>query len=296
MHKEQTNLAFINDKWLPLEQARVSALDRGFLFGDGIYEVIPVHLGKPVALRLHLERLESGLQSIGILEALDFSYWQNVISEIIDKNKSAALPYQGLYIQVTRGADTKRHHSFPKNVKPTHFAFMFEIPHPPSPNGMGGAREITGLNVGIGEDKRWRRCHIKSTSLLGNVLHFQQGASDGFDETILYNEKQEITEASACNVFIVKQKRVLTAPLDNQLLPGITRHLVIDAIEHHTDFEMHERAISLDELYDADEVWLTSSTKEIMPVVSVNRRAISDGKPGRVWRESLLAFNKVKFD
>jgi D-alanine transaminase len=284
--------AFLNNEWVPLAEAKISALDRGFLFGDGIYEVIPVHHQKPVALNAHLTRLNSGLDEIGIVTGKDDHQWTSIIHDLIAKNANQDMPYQGLYLHVSRGADVRRHHSFPKNIAPTIFAFMFEIPAPPAHH----MAEITPLKVGLSEDLRWRRCHIKSTSLLGNVLHFQQGNEEGLAETILHNQEGMVTEASACNVFMVKKGRVITPPLDNQLLPGITRQLVLKAIREKTDIPVEERFFTIEELMDADEVWLTSSTKEIAPVNQINGSVIGTGIVGNIWESAIRALNEVKFD
>ncbi len=286
------NIAYLNGQWSKLEETKVNVLDRGFLFGDGIYEVIPVHHSKPVALEAHIERLQSGLSAIGIDTDRALLSIRTIIAEIIERNTNEGCPYQGLYIQITRGADIKRHHSFPQNVAPTQFAFMFEMASPP----LQDRTLVKGLEVGIEQDLRWRRCHIKSTSLLGNVLHFQEGADGGYSETILYNGNNEVTEASACNVFVVINGVVLTAPLDNQLLPGITRQLVIKAIQKHTDIQVEERFFDLETLYSAEEVWLTSSTKEIAPVTCVNGRVIGDGSAGEIWERAIIALSKIKYD
>jgi D-alanine transaminase len=285
-------IAFLNNEWTPLSQAKVSVLDRGFLFGDGIYEVIPVHHGKPVALNAHLARLKSGMNAVGMgTDNIDHQ-WNDIIFEIIKKNAGVNSPYQGLYIQITRGADTKRYHGFPSHVEQTQFAFMFDTPPPP----VHDISKVNRLKVSLAEDLRWKRCHIKSTSLLGNVLHFQQGKDEGLAETILYNQQGMVTEASASNVFIVKQNTVITAPLDNQVLPGITRALALDALKTFTDIPVVERHFSTDELMAADEVWLSSSTKEITPVSHINQQQIGQGKREEIWLTAIKALNKIKFD
>lgn len=285
-------IAFLNNEWTPLSQAKVSVLDRGFLFGDGIYEVIPVHHGKPVALNAHLARLKSGMNAVGMNTENVDKQWKDIIATIIEKNAVFRTPYQGLYIQITRGADIKRYHGFPSNVEQTQFAFMFDIPPPP----LHDVSQVKMLKVGLSEDLRWKRCHIKSTSLLGNVLHFQQGNEQGLAETILYNHQAMITEASASNVFMVKDNTVITAPLDNQILPGITRALVIEALKTYTDIAVVERHFSKEELLAAEEVWLSSSTKEIAPVSHINQVQIGRGKVGEIWLAAIKALHKIKFD
>lgn len=280
---------YLNGDFVAANEAKISPMDRGFLFGDGIYEVIPTYAGKAVGLNLHLERMRNGLQSVGIKYELDAEKWSKIITKLISHNNNSS---QGVYIHVSRGTDVKRFHAYPDNITPTVFAYAFDTPPSQSPdNG-----HVKGFHVTTGPDLRWQRCHIKSTSLLGNVMHFQQGQDAGVDEIILYNDKKEITEAAACNVFIVKDKQILTPPLDNQLLPGITRRIAIDAIAKYTNYKVNECIISLEELLNADEVWLTSSSKEIGPVLSIDGKAVGDGSKGVVWAEAQAAYNKHKFD
>lgn len=286
-------IAYLNDAWVPLEEARISPLDRGFLYGDGIYEVIPVHHGKPVALNGHFQRLEQGLAAIGIQHDYSAEKWRALISELVSKNTAVLeSDFLGVYLHVSRGADTKRAHAFPQNVKPTVFAFAFVIPPPPPKQ----RQQVNMIKVALVEDLRWKRCHIKSTSLLGNVLHFQQGVDAGVTETILYNANREVTEASACNVFVVSNGKVVTPPLDHQILPGITRMSVLKGVRQHTSLVVEERPITLSELYQAEEVWLTSSTKEIAPVSHVGGTLVGKGTAGPVWEQAINALEKVKFD
>ena len=283
------NKVYLNGEFVDASEAKISPMDRGFLFGDGIYEVIPTYSGKPVGLNLHLERMKNGLQNVGINYALDTELWTDIIHQLISQQTSVS---QGVYVHVSRGTDVKRFHAYPKNIAPTVFAYAFDTP----PSQDASSEKVKGFHVTTGQDLRWQRCHIKSTSLLGNVMHFQQGQDAGVDEIILYNEDKEITEAAACNVFIVKNKVIYTPPLDNHLLPGITRRIAIDAIRQYTDFEMQESVITLDELLDADEVWITSSSKEIGPVLSIDGKLVGDGREGPIWMAAQNAYNKHKFN
>jgi D-alanine transaminase len=282
------NRVYLNGEFVDAKEAKISPMDRGFLFGDGIYEVIPTYSGKPVGLDLHLQRMKNGLHSVGINYEIDAQVWIGIISVLISQQPSES---QGVYVHVSRGADSKRFHAYPKNITPTVFAYAFDTP--PSQNAT--AEKVKGFHVTTGEDLRWQRCHIKSTSLLGNVMHFQQGQDAGVDEIILYNENKEITEAAACNVFIVKDNIIYTPALDNHLLPGITRRIAIDAIIQHTDYKVHESVISLHDLLNADEVWITSSSKEIGPVLSIDGKTVGNGKQGPIWVEAQNAYNKYKF-
>jgi D-alanine transaminase len=279
---------FLNGQFVNKEAAMISPMDRGFLFGDGIYEVIPCYDGLPVGLDLHLARMNKGLHEIGIEYTADATQWSSNIEKLISQFSSNSV---GVYIHVSRGTDTKRFHAYPKNVKPTVFAYGFEI----APSQSLDRNKVKGFEVITVEDLRWQRCHIKSTSLLGNVMHFQQGQDAQKDEVILYNEKGLITEASACNVFVVKDGLIMTPKLDNQLLPGITRHILLKSLSQAGGFSVSEQDITLAQLETADEVWITSSSKEVGAVVKVDDRIIGDGLPGPVWKAAQTAYNKYKF-
>ena len=287
------SIAYLNGQFLPLEEARISPMDRGFLFGDGIYEVIPSYGGKIVGGRLHCERLTNGLDAIGISLQSEQSEWLDIVQRLIDANRLAFPSLNiGVYLHISRGTDTKRFHAFPDNISPTVFAFAFEIP----PSNKADKTSVQGLKVHTAQDLRWRRCHIKSTSLLGNVLHFQQGQDTGVNETILFNEDGYVTEASVCNVFAVKGNTIMTPALDHQLLPGITRHIVLESLHTLSSYNVEERNISIDELKSADEVWLTSSSKEIAPVTEIDGEAVGSGKVGSVWEAALAAYHSHKFN
>ncbi|UTA47836.1 D-amino acid aminotransferase [Simiduia sp. 21SJ11W-1] len=283
------SIAYLNGEFLPLDQARISPLDRGFLFGDGIYEVIPSYGGKLVGFGPHIDRMQEGLGLIEIGLNWSHEQWRTLCEQLCEKNGNGNL---GVYLHVSRGADTKRFHAYPEGVTPTVFAFTFEIPAAP----VADKSKARAYKVSTTEDLRWRRCNIKSTALLGNVMHFQQGHAAGNNETILYNARKEVTEASACNVFIVKGGEVITPPLDNQLLPGITRLILIDVLKKYTKIPVVERTITLDELYNADEVWITSSSKEIAPVTLVDGKTIGTGDIGDTWLAAETAFAEHRYD
>jgi D-alanine transaminase len=285
----RTDIVYLNGEFLPMEQAKLSPMDRGFLFGDGIYEVIPSYFGQLVGFNGHMQRMQEGLTAIGI----DFSAislnWFEMVKRLIEENGRDNL---GIYVHVSRGADVKRFHAFPVNVQPTVFAFAFEIP----PEPVADKTKAKQFSVQTEQDTRWRHCDIKSTSLLGNVMHFQHGQEAGVDETLLYNEQQELTEASACNVFVVKAKTVITPPLDKQLLPGITRHILLDILRKHSALTVEERAISMNEVRSADEVWLTSSSKEIVPVTKIDALPVGDGQIGDIWQQAQALFTQYKYE
>ena len=277
-------IAFLNGVYLPLEEARISPLDRGFLFGDGIYEVVPVHEGRPIGFSLHYERMQEGLGAVEIKLDWTLEQWRDVCGNLIDKNGAGNL---AIYLQVSRGADTKRHHAYPVGVTPTVFGFASELPV---------SAQIKPLKISTAEDKRWRRCNIKSTALLGNVIHFQKGQAEGRDETLLYNEAGEVTEGSATNAFLVKDGIAATPPLDNQVLPGITRLMLLDMLRKDGSVQVEERVVTMQEAQAADEIWLTSSSKDVAPVVELDGNPVGSGDPGPVWETAQRIFSEKKFD
>lgn len=284
-------IAFLNGEYLPLSEARISPMDRGFLFGDGIYEVIPTYAGQPVGLSGHLTRLANGLSAIEIENPFDNVQWKAIVLELAGKNADFIESKNiGVYFHVSRGTDAKRHHAYASNISPTVFAFAFEIPSP-QPEAKG---DVKGFKVALEEDKRWQRCHIKSTSLLGNVMHYQTGVKAGVDETILFNQQGLITEASSCNVFMVKNGIITTPPLNNELLPGITRQIAIEAFKR-AQLPVEEDWFSKEALLEADEVWLTSSSKEVAPVIEVGGHIIGEGNAGDMWEKAIKAYHAYKF-
>jgi D-alanine transaminase len=280
---------YLNGEYMPMNEAKISPMDRGFLFGDGIYEVIPSYDGKLVGFGPHLERMQDGLDAIEVNLQIDQEDWREICAELTRRNGGGNL---GLYFHVSRGADTKRNHAYPMDIEPTVYAFSFEIPPAPEPD----KSKVTAYRVSTTEDLRWKRCNIKSTALLGNVMHYQHGHSRGNNETILYNAERELTEAAACNVYVIKNGIVITPDLDFQKLPGITRLMLIDILRNDGSIPVEERTVTLDELLDADEVWISSSSKELAPVIEVDGIAVADGQIGDVWLAAQTLFTKHKFD
>ncbi len=283
------SIAYLNGSYMPLEEARISPLDRGFLFGDGIYEVIPSYGGRMVGFGPHISRMNDGLGAIGINHKWSEEQWRELCTSLCEKNGGGNL---GFYLHVTRGADTKRNHAYPEGIEPTVFAFAFEIPAPP----VADRNVVKPYTCSTGEDLRWDRCNIKSISLLGNVLHYQQGHVKGDGEILLYNGRNELTECGACNAYIVKNGVVATPPLDNQILPGITRQLVLKVLREDGSIPFEERVITMDEVWDADEIWISSSSKEIAPVVKLDGKPVGDGKVGEVWEAAAKLYQAGKFD
>ena len=280
---------YLNGEYMPMSEARISPMDRGFLFGDGIYEVIPSYDGRLVGFAPHLERMQDGLDAIEIRLDVDHNAWREVSKELIERNGGGNL---GIYFHVSRGADTIRHHAYPEDIEPTVYAFAFEIPPAPEPR----KEAATPYTVSTAEDLRWKRCNIKSTALLGNVMHYQYGHAQGHNETILYNQAGELTEAAACNVYVVRHGIVSTPLLDHQKLPGITRLMLLEILRRDGTIPVQERVVKLAELEDADEVWISSSSKEIAPVVEIDGRPVGDGQVGDVWLAAQSLYSAHKFD
>jgi D-alanine transaminase len=280
---------YLNGNYLPVDEARISPMDRGFLFGDGIYEVIPSYDGRLVGFGLHMSRMQEGLDAIDIQLQIQPEEWREITRQLIARNGGGNL---GLYFHISRGADTQRHHAYPEGITPTLFAFAYEIP--PSPTA--DPKTATTYTVSTAEDLRWRRCNIKSTALLGNVMHYQQGYSQGHSETVLYNQQDELTEAAACNVFVVKNGIVATPLLDHQILPGITRQMMLEILQQDGSIRVEERTVTLEELHGADEVWLSSSSKDIAAVVAVDGLPVADGNIGPVWLAAQTLYCAHKFD
>jgi D-alanine transaminase len=282
-------IAYLNGDYMPLEQARISPMDRGFLFGDGIYEVIPSYNGKMVGFGPHISRMQDGLAAIEIKLDWSAEQWRALCTSLLEKNGNGNL---GIYLHVTRGADSKRHHAYPEGITPTLFGYAFEIQPPPIPE----RDKIAPYTCSTGQDMRWDRCNIKSISLLGNVMHYQQGHSRGDGEILLFNQDDELTECGACNAYIVKDGVVATPVLDNQILPGITRQILLGVLAADGTIPLEERTITRDEVLNADEVWISSSSKEIAPVVKLDGKPVGDGTPGPVWEKAAKLYSAGKYD
>lgn len=279
-----SEIVYLNGKFMPIEEAHVPVLDRGFIFGDGVYEVIPVYSKHPFRLAEHLRRLQYSLDKIRIDNPMNDAEWTRLIGEIIQRNAGED---QSVYLQVTRGV-AKRDHAFPKGVKPT--VFMMSNPLvTPAP-----ALVESGVPCITAQDYRWLNCDIKSVSLLGNCLLRQLSVDAGAAETILFRDGQ-LTEASASNVFVVRDGVLLTPPKDNLVLPGITYDVVLE-IARTREFQVEVRAVSEAEVRDADEIWVTSSTKEVLAVTTLDGKPVGDGRPGPLFRRMHALYQQFKRD
>ena len=275
--------AYLNGTFLPLEDASVPVMDRGFLFGDGVYEVIPVYAGRLFRLAHHLQRLRNSLQAVHIDNPLADSDWENMLTELVTRN---ATPDQAVYLQVTRGVAAKRDHAFPADTQPTLFAMSTPMAASADIDSIAGAIAITLPDV------RWKLCNIKAITLLPNVMLRQQAVDAGAVEAILIKDGYAI-EGAASNVFIVKNGLLITPPNGPALLPGITRDLIIELAANHA-MPFREADITEAELFAADEIWLSSSTREISPVTLLDDTVISAGKPGPLWKRMITLYQQYK--
>ena len=276
------DMVFLNGEILPIELAKVPVLDRGFIFGDGIYELVPVYSRVPFRLEEHLTRLERSLGEVRIKNPYTRAQWRDVIQRLI-----AAQPFedQGLYFQVTRGV-AKRDHAFPQGVEPTVFAMSNPLVSPPA------ALVERGAAARSAEDFRWQRCDIKSISLIGNCLLRQISADAGEAETILFRDGR-LTEASASNVFVVKSGVIQAPPKSNLILPGITYDVVVE-LARDAGLPLEFRDIAETEVRAADELWVTSSSKEVLAIVTLDGKPIGDGKPGPAFRRMYGFYQEFK--
>lgn len=276
-------IAYLNGDFLPLEQARVSPMDRGFLFGDGVYEIIPVYKGKLFRLDQHLNRLRRSLHLIQIDFTVNTSAWEKIFNQLIEENGSGD---QSAYLQITRGAAPKREHYFPANINPTLFAYTMPLVLPTLESLQKGIQAIT-IN-----DIRWQHCDIKSLNLLPNVLARQEAMTHQAQEAILVRDGHAL-EGAASNLFVVKNGVIITPPQDCHILGGITRDAILE-IAQQNQIPHIEAIIPEKMLFSADEIWISSSAREISPVLKLNDQQVGDGKPGPVWSKMIKLFQQLK--
>ncbi len=275
-------IAHFNGKLLPLDQIFISPLDRGFIFGDGVYEVIPVYDGTPLHAREHFERLQRSMDEIQLKNPHTVDEWVRITDDLLKHHPGN----QAVYIQVTRGAPLKRDHVIPKDLVPTVFMMPNPLASPSKEAVENGVACVTA------RDFRWEKCHIKSTSLLGNVLARQLSVEAGATETILFRDNM-LTEASSSNVFIVKKGVVAAPPRDNLILLGITYELAAK-LAREGALKLEIRPVSEAEVRSADEIWLTSSTKEVLAVTTLDGKPVGTGKPGPVFRRMHAQYQDYK--
>ena len=261
---------YLNGEYLPLAEAKVSVLDRGFLFGDGIYEVIPAYAGRLFRLEDHIVRLNNSLREIRLDLDKSVADWQAIFQPMLDNSKD-----QYIYLQVTRGYAPKRDHGFPEQIVPTVFAMCSEIK--PFPG------RITGIKAITIDDTRWQLCNVKAITLLANLLLRQEALDQDCAEAILIRNGY-VTEGAASNLFAVIDGELITPPKNNEILPGITRDVILELAEANK-IPYREDVIALEALQNASEIWVTSSTREIVPVIDVDGNTVGAGAPGPVYQK-----------
>jgi D-alanine transaminase len=275
-------IAHFNGEWLPLDEIRISPLDRGFIFGDGVYEVIPVYNGQPLRAREHFQRLQRSCDEIRLVNPHTLDEWLDLTRKLLEFHPGN----QSVYIHVTRGVPDKRDHVIPTGLKPTVFMMVYPLASPSK------AAVEQGVACTTGEDFRWTKCHIKSISLLGNVLARQSSVDAGAVETIMFRNGF-LTEASASNAFIVKDGTVLAAPQDNFILLGITYEL-LTRLAREGAIKLEVRPVSEAEVRNADEVWLSSSTKEVLAVTTLDGKPVGAGVPGPLFKRMHALYQEFK--
>ena len=275
-------MVFLNGKFMPVEEARVPVLDRGFIFGDGVYELIPVYSRIPFRMDEHLARLERSLAAVRIRNPYSRAEWRDIILQLVAKQ---SFEDQGVYFQVTRGV-ARRDHAFPKDAAPTVFVMSNPLVNPPRELVEHGASAVTAV------DDRWHRCDIKSISLIGNCLLRQLSADVAAVETILFRDGK-LTEASASNVFVVKRGVILSPPKSNLILPGITYDVIAEIVQGAM-LACEYRDLSETEVRGADEIWVTSSSKEVLAIVTLDGKPIGGGKPGPAFHNIYRLYQEFK--
>lgn len=275
--------AYLNGRFAALDSLRISPLDRGFLFGDGVYEVIPAYGGRLFHLPSHLARLQYSLDSIRLKNPHSGGEWTTFLNTLVAENGGGQ---QAVYLQVSRGADESRDHSFPTGVPPTVFAMSSPLGDLPDELKTRGARVISL------DDIRWRRCDIKTTALLGNVLLRQEAVDQSCHEVILLRDGHA-TEGTASSLFVVRDGVLITPPKGHDLLPSITRDVVLELARRH-GVSSREALIPAAELPRAEEIWLASSTREVYAVTQLDGVKVGAGSPGPHWRRMFELFQQHK--
>jgi len=277
-----TIIAYINGHYLPAEEAKVSPLDRGFMFGDGVYEVIPVYQSKLLYLDAHIDRLNLSLEAIAMPAPHNHAEWRKILSQLIEKNPE---PYQWIYLQVTRGAQLIRDQAIPtEKLNPTIFAVGYPKPL------LSKAEQSKGLKAISIHDIRWKYCQIKTTARLAYVLMFQQAKEAGADEAIIVHNGFAL-EGTLSNLFMVKNGVIITPPKSTFLLSGITRDRILALAKKHR-IPYKEDKITEQDLALADELWITSSTKGVIPILKLNNAPVSNEKAGPLWSKMWDYYNE----
>ena len=277
---------YLNGSFMPITEARIPVLDRGFIFGDGVYEVIPVYSRRAFRLTEHLKRLQHSLDGILLPNPHSKREWTNILNSLIERNEPED---QYLYLHITRGV-ARRDHAFPNPpVPPTVFVLSNPLTTPSSEQLQSGIACITVA------DNRWLRCDVKAISLLPNVLLRQAAVSAGCAEAILIRDDAFLTEGAASNIFLVKNDKLLAPPKDNLMLPGITYDVILELADAN-GIQYEVRKVMKPELFSADELLLTSSTKEVLAITTLDGKSVGNGKPGAMFAKLHQLYQTFKRD
>jgi D-alanine transaminase len=279
---EPLPICYLNGEFQKLRDARVSPLDRAFLFGDSVYEVLPVFDGRMFRFREHFDRLARSLKEIGMSASLTHAQWLEILNDLIARNGGGDMY---VYVQVTRGMEFGRNHAFPATVVPGVFAMA--APLPPLTDEIR-ANGVSAITI---EDFRWGRCDIKSTALLANVLMKQRAAEAGTQEAIIVRDG-DVMEGSSTSIFVVKDGKIATPPNSNRILPGTTREVALELADGAMSVTI--RRIGIDELRTADEVWISAATRDVLPVTRIDGQPVGTGKPGPLWKRMNESFNALR--
>lgn len=268
-------IVYLNGEYLPQSQAKVSVMDRGFLFAEAVYEIIPIYQGKLFCFEEHLSRLRYSLNAVGIPLDWTLNQWQEIALHLMVQHMG--LPSLTLYIQVTRGTGAARCYPLTENIEPTVFVACYPAHH---------SREDTGIKAITVPEIRWRRCDIKSTNLLATLFMQRMAEASGAKEAIIIDDQGNVVEASSSSVCIVEEGIIKTPPLSCELLGSITRERVLSLAKEH-GVSYREESISQRRLFSAEEVWVLASSKQITPVIEIDNQPIGEGKPGFLWRRMI---------
>jgi len=279
---EPLPICYLNGEFQKLRDARVSPLDRAFLFGDSVYEVLPVFEGRMFRFREHFDRLARSLKEIGMPSPHTHEQWLDLLNDLIARNGGGDMY---VYVQVPRGQEYGRNHAFPAKVVPGVFAMA--APLPPLSDEIR-ANGVSAITV---EDFRWGRCDIKSTALLANVLMKQRAADAGTQEAIIVRDG-DVMEGSSTSIFVVKDGKIATPPNSNRILPGTTREVALELADGSMSVTI--RRIGIDELRAADEVWISAATRDVLPVTRIDGQPVGTGKPGPLWQRMNQSFNALR--
>jgi D-alanine transaminase len=280
---EPLPICYLNGEYVPLREARISPLDRGFLFADSVYEVLPAFAGRMFRFREHFDRLARSLHEIRMAVPHSHAQWGTLLEELIRRNGGGDVY---VYVQVTRGMEYGRNHAFPAQARPSVFAMVSPLP------AFSEEQRRTGLTAITVEDFRWGRCDIKTTALLANVLMKQQASEAGAQEAIITREGR-VLEGSSTSVFIVTTGAVATPPNSHAILPGTTREVALE-LATAAGLEVEIRPVHVEELRTAEEVWLSAATRNVLPVTRIDGRPVGTGQPGPRWERMSRLFDELR--